>query len=93
MASPSKKTADEPGETWTADRLTRLETLSLAGETAQAIAQQLGVSRSAVMGKLFRLGRVSGMQRFRLKRGKKRRKIRNKKRGKSLLELTDKCCR
>src|SRR5580698_8203283 len=51
MASPSEK----PGETWTADRLARLAQLWTAGETAQAIADRLGVSRSAVMGKLFRL--------------------------------------
>jgi GcrA cell cycle regulator len=87
MASPSEK----PGETWTADRLARLAQLWTAGETAQAIADRLGVSRSAVMGKLFRLqlGRRKRASKASENRGEKR----GKKRGKSLLELENGDCR
>ncbi len=78
---PSNKTADKP---WTPQRLAQLEQLWSAGATAQAIAAQLGVSRSAVMGKLFRLRKAAE---------KLARKQRGKKRGLSLFELTDKTCR
>jgi GcrA cell cycle regulator len=97
MTSPSEKPGEACGETWTANRLARLEQLWKAGETAQAIAGQLGVSRSAVMGKLFRLGNAVGKRRARKKRGKQGGeepgKKRGKKRGKSLLELENGDCR
>lgn len=44
------------GEPWTDDRVATLRRLWAAGETAAAIAVRLGgISRSAVMGKVFRL--------------------------------------
>lgn len=47
---------------WTNERIGLLRTLWAAGESAQAIAERLGgVSRSAVLGKLFRL-RLSASQ-------------------------------
>ncbi len=93
MTSPSEKPAGKRGETWTADRLARLEELWKAGETAQAIADQLGVSRSAVMGKLFRLGNAVEKRRARKKPGNKGGKEPGKKRGKSLQELENGDCR
>jgi hypothetical protein len=97
MTSPSENPVGKRSETWTADRLAQLEELWKAGATAQAIADQLGVSRSAVMGKLFRLG--SAVERRRAskkpdeKRGEKGGEEPGKKRGKSLLELENGDCR
>jgi GcrA cell cycle regulator len=92
MASPSEKPGETRGETWTADRLAQLEQLWKAGETAQAIADRLGVSRSAVMGKLFRL-RLGRKKRRSKKPGESRGEKRGEKRGKSLLELENDDCR
>jgi GcrA cell cycle regulator len=45
-----------PGESWTAERIDLLRKLWAQGETAVVIAARLGgMSRSAVMGKVFRL--------------------------------------
>jgi GcrA cell cycle regulator len=45
-----------PGESWTAERIDLLKKLWADGQTAVVIAARLGgVSRSAVMGKVFRL--------------------------------------
>jgi GcrA cell cycle regulator len=99
MASPSEQPGEASGETWTADRLAQLKQLWKAGETAQAIADRLGVSRSAVMGKLFRLqlGRKKRRSKVGESRGRKPGESRGdesgKKRGKSLLELEDGDCR
>ena len=93
MTSPSEKPGEACGKTWTANRLARLEQLWKAGETAQAIAGQLGVSRSAVMGKLFRLGNAVEKRRARKKPDKERGKKGGKKRGKTLLELENGDCR
>ena len=89
MRAPSENAARKPSATWTADRLAQLEQLSKAGATAQAIADQLGISRSAVMGKLFRLRRAAEKQRA----SRQRSKNRIRKRGKSLLELSNESCR
>jgi GcrA cell cycle regulator len=43
------------GQNWTDEKLLLLKKLWTGGETAGAIAPQLGVSRSAVLGRIFRL--------------------------------------
>lgn len=43
------------GEIWTDEKLDLLKQLWAGGATAQVIADRLGISRSAVMGKIFRL--------------------------------------
>jgi GcrA cell cycle regulator len=49
------------GEAWTDDQVQLLKTLWAAGETAEVIATRLGdISRSAVLGKVFRLRLPSG---------------------------------
>jgi GcrA cell cycle regulator len=54
IASPSGEQL-MPRRTWTDEKLDRLECLWAAGKTATAIAASLGgVSRSAVLGKVFR---------------------------------------
>ena len=47
---------------WTDDRIKRLRTLWLEGRTADVISQELGcgISRSAVLGKVYRLGLSAG---------------------------------
>ena len=47
---------------WTDDRIERLRTLWLEGRTADVISQNLGsgISRSAVLGKVYRLGLSAG---------------------------------
>jgi GcrA cell cycle regulator len=75
---------------WTAERVETLKLLWAGGATAQAIAAQLGgVSRSAIMGKVFRL---------RLERAGSAPKPASATRprdepGKSLLQLTKQSCR
>jgi GcrA cell cycle regulator len=117
---------------WTGERIELLKTLWAAGETAPAIAARLGMSRSAVLGKIFRLrlppvpGAPAGqgqpdvaapVRRHRVRRNKvRRRRARRAKPpapaaattkmtapakmaappkppGKSLFELTNRCCR
>jgi GcrA cell cycle regulator len=97
------------GRRWNGERLAMLRTLWLSGLTAQAIADHLGgVSRSAVMGKIFRLRRESvtvppaGVGE--LSPARRRRHSRKdadpysaqttkQRTGKSLLELTNDSCR
>ena len=47
---------------WTDDRIGRLKTLWLAGQTAEQIARDLanGITRSAVLGKVHRMGLSAG---------------------------------
>ncbi|AQR63191.1 hypothetical protein BZG35_17205 [Brevundimonas sp. LM2] len=49
---------------WTDDRVGRLKTLWLAGQSADAIARHLahGITRNAVLGKVRRLGLSTGRQ-------------------------------
>jgi GcrA cell cycle regulator len=50
-----------PDEAWTAERVNLLERLWASGETAAAIGVHLGgLSRSAVLGKIFRLRQNAG---------------------------------
>jgi len=46
----------QAGETWTAERLELLNKLRGEGLSASQIAAELGVTRSAVLGKCHRLG-------------------------------------
>ena len=47
---------------WTDDRINRLKTLWLEGKTAEEVSRDLGcgISRSAVLGKVYRLGLSAG---------------------------------
>ena len=47
---------------WTDDRIDRLKTLWLEGRTAEQIAAELknGITRSAVLGKVYRMGLSAG---------------------------------
>jgi hypothetical protein len=96
------------GRRWNGERLAMLRTLWLSGLTAQAIADHLGgVSRSAVLGKIFRLRRESvtvqpaGVGELSLARRRHSPKDADpssaqktkERRGKSLLELTNASCR
>ena len=47
---------------WTEDRIDRLRTLWIAGRSAARIARELdhGITRSAVLGKIYRLGLSAG---------------------------------
>ena len=92
---------------WTDDRLAILKTMWADGATASAIAERLGLSRSAVLGMIFRLRRraakkeqpeadASGALKRRRRSRPSRRGTRPKKsrrRGISLLELTNETCR
>ncbi len=51
-----------PASSWTEDRVSRLKTLWLEGRTADQIARDLqnGITRSAVLGKVYRLGLSAG---------------------------------
>ena len=97
------------GRRWDGERLAMLRTLWLSGLTAQAIADHLGgVSRSAVLGKIFRLRRESVTVQpggvGELSAARRRRhspkdadqssaQKTKERRGKSLLELTNASCR
>jgi GcrA cell cycle regulator len=109
------------GAAWSDQRIERLKSLWAGGATAQEIARQLGcVSRSAVLGKIFRLRRDSTAaapaapgadstaaddspapqsptrRRRRERRVDAARQIEEslrRTRGKSILELTNACCR
>ena len=64
-ASRSGSSASElpmTASTWTDDRIGRLKTLWLAGQTAEQIARDLanGITRSAVLGKVHRMGLSAG---------------------------------
>ena len=86
-------------EKWSDDKLELLERLWREGETAATIADQLGFSRGAVVGKVFRL-RLAGASKPQARRpGRKYAPpapppaTPQKKLGKSLLELTNGDCR
>ena len=51
---------------WTEDRIDRLRTLWIAGRSAARIARELdhGITRSAVLGKIYRLGLSAGRTRL-----------------------------
>jgi GcrA cell cycle regulator len=82
---------------WTAERVTLLERLWASGASARAIAAQLGgVSRSAVLGKLYRSGRRAANRAAALKQlpqADEPSQAASQQRGKGLLELTNNCCR
>lgn len=85
---------------WTAERVTLLERLWASGASASAIAAQLGgVSRSAVLGKIYKLRqRVAKASVVPLRQpghhqADKSPQPASQQRGKGLLELTDNCCR
>lgn len=92
-------------QNWTDKKLSLLKKFWTEGKTAAAIAQRLGVSRSAVLGKIFRLRLVPPAQKPEPTRASApllRRKApqfgaesqeRTIKRGKTLLELTNGSCR
>ncbi len=90
-----------PREKWSRGKLAWLERLWREGATAAAIAQQLGVSRAAVIGKIFRLRASAGAGKSPGQRRPGRKYPRpaplpappQNKRGKSLLELTNGDCR
>lgn len=87
------------GKLWSAERLALLTALWTAGATAQSIAEQLGgISRCAVLGKIFRLRLGAGD----VAPARRRRNCNDAAlsgtpaaapRGKSLLELTSDSCR
>jgi hypothetical protein len=95
---------------WTPERVGLLKTLWTGGATAQSIAERLGgVSRAAVLGKIFRLRRPAAADQsqtasddrapLRRRRGGKgdaspQSSVSSRsERGKSLLELTNETCR
>jgi GcrA cell cycle regulator len=92
-------------QSWTDKKLALLKILWTEGKTAVAIAQCLGVSKSAVLGKIFRLRLAPPEQKPEPTAGSSpmlRRKGRRfaaesqdlaTRRGKSLLELTNESCR
>jgi GcrA cell cycle regulator len=95
------------GEPWRHEDIELLQRLWAEGETAQAIAARLGnVSRSAVLGKIFRLRLAAAAARPRTRRDgetPQRRRAgqalaivppaKSTRQGKTLLELTNTCCR
>lgn len=95
------------GEPWRHDEIELLQRLWADGETAQAIAARLGnFSRSAVLGKIFRLrlsaakkppaqARRSGEILARRRAGKvaQTEPAKRGRQGKTLHELTNTCCR
>jgi GcrA cell cycle regulator len=91
-------------QNWTDEKLALLRKLWSKGKTATAIAQQLGASKSAVLGKIFRLRlptppeRPVSAETSPLAHRQKGRPLKTPekpivKRGKSLLELTNQTCR
>jgi GcrA cell cycle regulator len=92
-------------QSWTDEQLSLLKKLWTEGKTAVAIAQRLGVSKSAVLGKVFRLRLVrpdqkpqptassSAMLRRKGPRFEAEAQDLARRRGKSLLELTNESCR
>jgi GcrA cell cycle regulator len=91
-----------PAAAWTDERVAILKELWTGGATAQSIADRLGgISRSAVMGKIFRLRlgaetavltAVGQSQAGSDDSAEPQSPVRRR-RGKSLLELTNKSCR
>jgi GcrA cell cycle regulator len=91
-------------QNWTDEKFSLLKILWTEGKTAVAIAQRLGVSKSAVLGKIFRLRlappkqrpgptAASPMLRRKGRRVEAESLELSTKRGKSLLELTNESCR
>jgi GcrA cell cycle regulator len=87
-------------EVWTDERTNLLKSLWAGGKTAAAIGARLGdISRSAVLGKIFRMRRSAAVEAPILQRQdamlarRRARPRRYKKRGKTLLELTNTSCR
>lgn len=90
-------------EQWTAERVTVLERLWANGASASTIAAQLGgVSRAAVLGKIYRLRRRAAdpaaapkprPRADQLPQADEPPQPASQQRGKSLLELTSNCCR
>ena len=92
-------------QSWTDKKLSLLKILWTEGKTAVAIAQCLGVSKSAVLGKVFRLRLATSDQRpeptaacspMLRRKGPRFAAVTQElatKRGKSLLELTNESCR
>ncbi len=93
------------GQPWTSERLTLLRELWASGETAEAIAARIGgISRAAILGKIFRL-RLAPPKVIAARAPKRRRsspkqrqalqsaKAPAKTWGKSLLELSNESCR
>ena len=92
-------------QNWTDKKLALLKKLWTEGKTAVAIAQRLGVSKSAVLGKVFRLrltppdqnpepaAACSPMLRRKGPRFEAESQDLATRRGKSLLELTNESCR
>ncbi len=85
---------------WTAERVTMLQLLWARGASAEAIAAELGgLSRSAVLGKIFRLRRraasLADAPQWRPRRRKADGPPRqaSRRRGECLLELTNTSCR
>jgi GcrA cell cycle regulator len=85
---------------WTAERVTLLERLWASGASARAIAAQLGgVSRSAVLGKIYKLRQraaqasVAPLRQQGHHQADKSPQPASQQRGKGLLELTNNCCR
>lgn len=82
---------------WTAERMTLLERLWASGASARAIAVQLGgVSRSAVLGKIYRLSQRAANPAAALKQlpqPDEPPQPASEQGGKGLLELTNNCCR
>jgi hypothetical protein len=78
---------------WSEERVAALKLLWTAGASARTIAERLGgVSRSAVLGKIFRLRRVAAASAL-LAAVPKRKPGRPRRRGKSLPELKNDSCR
>ncbi len=92
-------------QNWTDEKVSLLKKLWTEGKTAVAIAQRLGVSRSAVLGRIFRLRLTRPAQKPDPAEGSppvhrrtgRRFGVESQdltiKRGKSLLELTNESCR
>lgn len=82
---------------WTAERLSLLERLWAGGASASAIAAQLGgLSRSAVLGKIYRLRRRAAnpaAAHKQLPQADEPPQFAWRQRGKRLVELTNNCCR
>lgn len=81
---------------WTAERVTLLERLWASGASASAIAAQLGLSRSAVLGKIYRLHKRAAKPVAAPKQppqADEPPQPTSQQRGKGLLELTNNCCR
>lgn len=68
---PLKREYVTTASAWTADRIARLQTLWREGRTAEQIALELqsGISRSAVLGKVYRMGLSYGVRAPREKAG------------------------